>query len=269
VEPIDLTYNAIVYLEIDETVAKAFRMNATVGDSSGNNITPAYFLTTMADVVMNPYQDGIVQDISTGCDTQTNLFYNSMTLKGATNPTLASSITLNNNMASDHINGDYLGFLGYQCFGNVQACNLFTPGSVNEYASKFAGYDVSLNIKIQDSLVASDEDSSTHPYESLCYKIYQQLVDNVPHRFDASYNVDYKVPETVNEYYLPIQVGDVFQFRLTFEAAVNQPRFGVETGAPQIETRRYLINAIVGQSAPGVNQANAELGNSRSPPNAV
>jgi len=249
----DLSYNAIVYLNIDVAVAKAFQMNASVGDSA-TTITPATFLTTVADVSMNPYQDGIVQTISTGCVPQANLFKNSLTLKGATVPSLTVT-----GVTSDHINGDYLGFLGYSCFGNIQACNLFTQTTVSAYASEFPGYDASFNFMLQSTLEESDLDNDAH--SSMCHKIYKQLVDNVPHRFDASYNELYKVPGVVdNLYYLPIQVGDAFQFILTIDADPAQPTFGAVNGASAVETRKYLINAIVGASVPGTPQANPENG---------
>jgi len=276
----DLSFNAIVHLTLPVGFAKAFQMQATTGYSENGNITPAKFLTKVADVSMNPYQEGIVTHISTGCIAQINKFYKSPPLKGASLPALAFSGVPH--LAEDHISADYLGYLGYACFGNVQACNLFTTTSVTDYAGKFPGYDASFNQALYSSIVnqysplggngmATDPDDASFNEYSAGYKIYRQLVDNVPQRFDASYNHLYKVNEETSDnlYYLPIQIGDVFQFTITVSAASGQPTFGFENGATAIEDRIYLIRAIVGADVPGTPQANPENGFGGSNPSPI
>jgi len=168
--------------------------------------------------------------------------------------------------SNNRIASDYLGFIGYQCFGNPSACNLFTDMTVGGYANKLPEEDDEFLSRITPMLsprIVADADQYgingeliADSAQNLCFLLFRQLMDRVPGRFDPSSN-DYslvQVAETTDEWYLPVVNGDVMECRLTMKAAVDQSLFGQTSSdaahSVPIEDRVYLLRFVIGQAAP-------------------
>ncbi len=283
---IEASYNAIVNVTLPN-FREAFTFSKTNGTDGSLNtvykIDPAYDRNLFA-----PFARGNVMDVTNlgsygSVVAQTSANFGSLVpaITGPTKPVLLDgtmqtalnsaqhvvrdySTATNNRIASD-----YIGFLGYNCFGNASACNLFSDSSVTAYAAQLPGYDASFIATVDSMLdaTASDTDQydpstnelyirSLHLNNSLCYLLYNQILAIAPGRFDPSSNMYAleHVPDTQDDWYIPVLAGDVMQCVITMKSHVDQSLFGQPTpdgaNAVAIEDRKYLIRFVVGEVAP-------------------
>ena len=141
--------------------------------------------------------------------------------------------------SNNRIASDYLGFLGYQCFGNPSACNMFSDGTVHTYANTMPGNDdeflanISPHFAVRDVTDADQYENGElipNSEQNLCFLLFRQIMDRVPGRFDPE-SEDYCLEQTTSEvdgeetWFLPVQPGDVMQCRIILKAAVDQSLF--------------------------------------------
>lgn len=283
---LEASYNAIVNIPLTG-FREAFTFSKTNGiDGSLNTVFKIDTIAITAHMFA-PFAHGTVMDVTNlaaygGVVPQNSINFGSAVspITGPTHPIISdASVLASLNSAAgvatrsyadashNRIASDYLGFLGHQCFGNSSACNLFSDSTITAYAAELPGNDTTFIAKVSSMLRASTVDADQYDpltnelftdlsQQSLCYALYHQLMDLAPGRFDPSSN-EYSlvnVPETVDDWYLPVVEGDVMQCTLTMKANANQSLFGQPThddaAAVEIADRVYLIRFIVGNVAP-------------------
>jgi hypothetical protein len=172
--------------------------------------------------------------------------------------------------SNNRIASDYLGFLGYQCFGNPSACNMFSNGTVQTYANTMPGHDDAFLANVLPHFALRDVTDADqygvsgelipNSAQNLCFLLFRQIMDRVPGRFMPG-SEDYCLEQTTSEvdgeetWFLPVQPGDVLQCRIILKAAEHQSLFGqlpsqgTSLSTP-IDDRRYLIRFIIDTSVP-------------------
>jgi hypothetical protein len=179
------------------------------------------------------------------------------------------------NQVNTSMAADYLGFLGYSCFGNIHAANFFTPSSIANFSGQMPGFDASFNaIQVMPMIQESTTDELMNPLvddvrtevatqeQSLCYLLYKQLLQNAPERFttaDGGANCMRQPTSSgatpSNTWYLPIQNGDVLQCIVTMNSNDDQIDFGSSAGTTPVQgavdaiVRKYLVRFVVGATS--------------------
>lgn len=293
---LEISYNAIVNIPL-AGFREAFTFSKTNGTDGSLNTVFKIDTTAITAHMFAPFSKGTVMDVTNltgygGVVPQNSINFGSAVppITGPTHPIFSdgSVQTSLNSAASvatrsyadasnNRIASDYLGFLGYQCFGNSSACNLFSDTTVTAYAGELPANDTDFIAKVDTMLRASTVDADQYDpltgelfadlsQQSLCYVLYHQLMDLAPGRFDPL-STEYSlvnVPDTQDDWYLPVVEGDVMQCTLTMKAHTDQSLFGQPThdsAAPvAIEDRVYLIRFVVGNAAPkDGNSVNTDL----------
>jgi len=226
-----------------------------------------------------PYALGTVKRDSAGCDAQVSTnFPTTTTIIGATAPLLSLDTQGSLSLANTHTNdigyadmslnssiaADYLGFLGYSCFGDTNAGNFFTQSSIRTFANEMPVFDNSFNItQVMPMIQASVSDLQMEQsgveidarQQSLCYFLYKQLMENAPERFKVG-STSMSQPDSIgspNKWYLPIQSGDVLECIITMNSSNTQAAFGANfnlvQGSFNAIARKYLVRFIVGAHA--------------------
>jgi len=282
--PLDVSYNAIVNIELAD-FGSAFTFTKT-HDVDGTEIT--HFNIDKSIITQHmfaPFAHGTVMDVAGlgsgygGVVAQNSVNFGSTipSITGPTHPILSdTSMTsaLNSAVAvetrsyadasNNRIASDYIGFLGYQCFGNSSACNLFSDTSVEAYAAELPGNDTTFIGSVETMLIASSTDADQYTSgelkssgsQSLCYLLYHEIMALAPGRFDPT-SADYclvQTDEPTDTWALPVQPGDVMECILTMQPASNQSLFGQSSSdtanAVAIEDRKYLIRFVIDQVLP-------------------
>jgi hypothetical protein len=287
---LDSSYNAVVQVNLANDFTTAFTFTVTHGslpDSDSGNTTYDISLEK-CDASKNflPFAKGFTQQVTAGCDAQKSINFPTVTtITGATLPTLttitATSLTLSSALTNEvpysniqlntSMAADYLGYLGYSCFGNIHAANFFTQTSIAGFSAQMPGFDASFNTnQVMPMIQASTTDLLMNPItsgnstevstqeQSLCYLLYKQLLQNAPERFttaDDGVGTCMFQPNSSafpNTWYLPIQAGDVLQCIVNMNSQDDQISFGSSAGNTPVQgaanalERKYLVRFVVG-----------------------
>jgi len=279
---LDLSYNAIVWVNLPDAFTTAFTFTVTNGVSPNSTSNTLYEIDVAGcDASQNflPYALGTVKLHSAGCDAQISTnFPTQTTITGATAPLLSLATQGSLSLATTYTNGigyadmslnssiaaDYLGYLGYSCFGDTNAGNFFTQTSIVTFAGEMPVFDKTFNDTqvmpmIQASVSDLDMESAgveiDAQQQSLCYFLYKQLMENAPERFRVG-SGSMSQPDSIvspNKWYLPIQSGDVLECIITMNSSDAQAVFGSNVNLVQgtfhAIARKYLVRFIVGTGA--------------------
>jgi len=284
--PLDISYNAIVNIELTD-FKSAFTFTKTHDIDGSLNTHYLINRDIITQHMFAPFANGKVMDVAAlgagygGVVAQNSANFGSTIppITGPTHPIISDTSMLEHlnsgatvatrsyaTASEDRIASDYIGFLGYQCFGNSSACNLFSDNSVGVYATELPPNDTTFIAAVETMLQADTVDADQYSSvtgdlklpgeQSLCYLLYHEIMALAPGRFDPN-SEDYCLVQTdgtTDTWALPVQSGDVMECILTMQSATDQSLFGQSSSdsaaAVAIADRKYLIRFVIDQVLP-------------------